>query len=132
MWTIPLSAAGTSYSRVRPVGPGAGRLDTETGSDSLPVPSPLLHAEIDSVPEQAAPGFAELERLEYTRNVVDEALRLYPPGWMLSRRTIGADTLSGYEIPPGTDVLLCIYLLHRHPRYWKEPQAFRPERFWNW
>jgi cytochrome P450 len=94
-----------------------------------PAAEKLLHAEIDSVEEQAAPGFTELENLEYTRSVVDEALRLYPPGWMLSRRTIEADTLSGYQIPPGTDVLLCIYLLHRHPRYWKEPQNFRPERF---
>jgi cytochrome P450 len=61
--------------------------------------------------------------------VVDEALRMYPPGWLLSRRTIGQDILSGYEVPPGTDVLLCLYLLHRHPRYWKEPETFRPERF---
>jgi cytochrome P450 len=94
-----------------------------------PAAEALLHAEIDAAAEQDAPGFAALEQLSYTKNVVDEALRLYPPGWMLSRRTIGADTLSGFEIPPGTDVLMCIYLLHRHPRYWKEPQAFRPERF---
>ena len=39
------------------------------------------------------------------------------------------DVLSGYDVPAGTDVLLCPYLLHRHPRYWKEPDAFRPERF---
>jgi cytochrome P450 len=88
-----------------------------------------LHAEIDAVPEQAAPGLSEMERLSYTKNVVDEALRMYPPGWLLSRRTIGQDILSGYEVPPGTDVLLCLYLLHRHPRYWKEPETFRPERF---
>jgi cytochrome P450 len=89
----------------------------------------LLHAEIDAAAEKSAPGLAEMEQLSYTRNVVDEALRLYPPGWLLSRRTIGPDTLSGFEVPPGTDVLLCPYLLHRHPRYWKEPDAFRPERF---
>jgi enediyne biosynthesis protein E7 len=89
----------------------------------------LLHAEIDAAAEKAAPSLAEMEQLAYTRNVVDEALRLYPPGWLLSRRTIGPDTLSGFEVPPGTDVLLCPYLLHRHPRYWKEPDAFRPERF---
>ncbi len=88
-----------------------------------------LHAEVDAVPEQPAPGLSEMEQLSYTKNVVDEALRMYPPGWLLSRRTIGPDTLSGYEVPPGTDVLLCLYLLHRHPRYWKEPEAFRPERF---
>lgn len=94
-----------------------------------PAAEAKLHAEIDSVPEQAAPGLADLDQLAYTRNVVDEALRMYPPGWMLARRTIGPDTLSGYPVPPDTDVLLCLYLLHRHPRYWKEPEVFRPERF---
>jgi cytochrome P450 len=88
-----------------------------------------LHAEIDAVAEKRKPSLSEMEALSYTRNVVDEALRLYPPGWLLSRRTIGPDTLSGYQVPPGTDVLLCPYLLHRHPRYWKDPDAFRPERF---
>jgi cytochrome P450 len=89
----------------------------------------LLHAEIDAAAEKSAPSLAEMEALPYTKNVVDEALRLYPPGWLLSRRTIQRDVLSGFEIPAGTDVLLCPYLLHRHPRYWKEPAAFRPERF---
>ena len=89
----------------------------------------LLHAEIDATPDKRDPSLSEMEQLSFTKNVVDEALRLYPPGWLLSRRTIGPDTLSGFEVPPGTDVLLCPYLLHRHPRYWKDPDAFRPERF---
>ena len=89
----------------------------------------LLHAEIDAAEEKGAPSLADMESLSYTKNVVDEALRLYPPGWMLSRRTIAPDVLSGYEVPAGTDVLVSPYLLHRHPRYWKEPQNFRPERF---
>lgn len=89
----------------------------------------LLHAEIDAAAEKNEPSLSDMEALSYTKNVVDEALRLYPPGWLLSRRTIGADTLSGFEVPPGTDVLLCPYLLHRHPRYWTEPDTFRPERF---
>jgi cytochrome P450 len=89
----------------------------------------LLHAEIDATEEKAAPSLADMEALTYTKNVCDEALRMYPPGWLLSRRTIAPDTLSGHSVPAGTDVLLCLYLLHRHPRYWKEPEAFRPERF---
>jgi cytochrome P450 len=89
----------------------------------------LLHAEIDATDEKSAPSLSDMESLSYTKNVVDEALRLYPPGWLLSRRPIAADTLSGFEVPAGTDVLLSPYLLHRHPRYWKDPAAFRPERF---
>jgi enediyne biosynthesis protein E7 len=89
-----------------------------------------LHAEIESVPEEdTPPSLAQMEALPYTQQVVNEALRLYPPGWLLSRRTIGADVLAGFAVPAGTDVLLSPYLLHRHPRYWLEPDAFRPERF---
>ena len=88
-----------------------------------------LHAEIDAAAEIAAPTVSEMDSLGYTRSVIDEALRLYPPGWLLSRRTIEADVLGGYPVPAGTNVLLPLYLLHRHPRYWKEPDRFWPERF---
>ena len=88
-----------------------------------------MHAEIEATPEMTAPGLGQMEELQYTQNVINEALRLYPPGWLLSRRSVAADVLSGYEMPAGTDVLLSPYLLHRHPQYWKEPDAFRPERF---
>jgi cytochrome P450 len=88
-----------------------------------------LHAELDAAPGLAAPTLAEMEALAYTSQVVNEALRLYPPGWLLSRRTVAADVLGGFAVPAGTDVLLPLYLLHRHPRYWKEPDRFWPERF---
>jgi cytochrome P450 len=88
-----------------------------------------LHAELDAAPELPAPGLPAMEALGYTSQVVSEALRLYPPGWLLSRRTIEADVLGGYPVPAGTNVLLPLYLLHRHPRFWAEPEAFRPERF---
>ena len=88
-----------------------------------------LHAEIDATPEMTAPGLAQMETLAYTQQVVNEALRLYPPGWLLSRRTIEADVLGGFSIPPGANVLLPLYLLHRHPRFWKDPDVFWPERF---
>ncbi len=58
-----------------------------------------LHAELDAAPVETAPGLAQMEALKYTHAVIDEALRLYPPGWILSRRTIAADTLGGYEVP---------------------------------
>jgi len=88
-----------------------------------------LHAELDAAPEMAAPSLAQMEALAFTSQVVNEALRLYPPGWLLSRRTVAADVLGGFAVPPGTNVLLPLYLLHRHPRYWKDPDRFAPERF---
>jgi cytochrome P450 len=88
-----------------------------------------LHAELDGVPDETAPGLARMEQLTYAGQVINEALRLYPPGWLLSRRTLQPDVLCGYEIPAGTNVLLPLYLLHRHPRYWQDPDTFLPERF---
>lgn len=88
-----------------------------------------LHAELDTAGEQSTPGLAQMEALVYTQQVVNEALRLYPPGWLLSRRAIEPDVLCAHTIPAGADVLFSPYLLHRHPRFWQEPEKFRPERF---
>ncbi|HKT71399.1 MAG TPA: cytochrome P450 [Steroidobacteraceae bacterium] len=88
-----------------------------------------LHAELDAAPLWAAPSLEQMESLAYTQQVINEALRLYPPGWLLSRRAVEPDTLGGYEIPAGANVLLPLYLLHRHPRFWKDPDSFLPERF---
>ncbi|HXZ60979.1 MAG TPA: cytochrome P450 [Steroidobacteraceae bacterium] len=88
-----------------------------------------LHAELDAAPELTAPSLTQMEALSYTSQVVNEALRLYPPGWLLSRRTIAADVLGGFAVPAGSNVLLPLYLLHRHPRFWKDPDRFWPERF---
>jgi cytochrome P450 len=88
-----------------------------------------LHAELDAAPRESAPSLAHMEQLAYTQQVINEALRLYPPGWLLSRRTVQPDVLSGYPVAAATNVLLPLYLLHRHPRYWKDPDRFLPERF---
>ena len=88
-----------------------------------------LHAEIASQPLPPAPSLAQVEALPCAQQVLNEAMRLYPPGWLLSRRTIGPDVLGGYPIPPGSNVLLPLYLLHRHPRYWSDPDRFQPQRF---
>ncbi|MFO1427994.1 MAG: cytochrome P450 [Steroidobacteraceae bacterium] len=88
-----------------------------------------LHASLDAAPAYESLQLLQAEELGYARQVCDESLRLYPPGWLLSRRTLAADVLGGYEVPAGTDVLLAPYLLHRHPRYWQDPERFLPERF---
>jgi cytochrome P450 len=73
--------------------------------------------------------WANAQSLEFTRQVVEETLRLYPPVWLLPRKSIADDRLGGYEIPAGSGVLLCVYLLHRHPAFWKQPLEFLPKRF---
>ena len=88
-----------------------------------------LEAESD---KQAADGVLSLdaaESLSYTHQVLQESLRMYPPGWLLTRRSVEADELGGYAIAPRTDVFLSPYLLHRHPEFWSDPEAFQPERF---
>ena len=88
-----------------------------------------LHREIDTVCPDAPQSIEQLEELKFARRFFDEVLRLYPPGWLLSRRTIAADSLGGYEIPPRTNVLLPLFLVHRDARFWREPDTFQPERF---
>lgn len=88
-----------------------------------------LHAEIDALPRDSAPALTQLETLVYAPQILKEVLRLYPPGWLLSRRAIGADALGGFDVPAGTDVLIPLYLIHRDPRFWQDPEVFRPERF---
>ena len=65
----------------------------------------------------------------WTRAVVDESLRLYPPAWALSRRSTAEDVLGGHAVPVGTLVIISPWLVHRHPERWPDPEAFRPERF---
>jgi len=87
-----------------------------------------LEAEADGVTARQL-GLDAAESLAFTHQVLQEALRLYPPGWLLTRRTIEADELGGFAIGPRTDVFISPYLLHRHPEFWSEPEEFRPERF---
>jgi cytochrome P450 len=76
------------------------------------------------------PATAEdLPALPLTRQIVDEALRLYPPAAFLSRTAQTADTLLGREVKRGDTVILPIYALHRHHALWRDPDAFDPSRF---
>jgi cytochrome P450 len=68
-------------------------------------------------------------QLPWTRAVVDEALRLYPPAWALSRRSREADVIGGQIVPPGTTVIISPWLLHRRSDIWYDSAGFRPERF---
>ena len=87
-----------------------------------------LHRELDALEEQREPSLAVSESLSYTRRVIDEALRLYPPVWVISRKSLGPDRLAGFEIPAGVELLLSPYLVHRHPKFWNQPEQFDPDR----
>jgi cytochrome P450 len=88
-----------------------------------------LAAEADSVAPEAGLRLDAAESLSFTHQVVQEALRLYPPGWLITRRAVEADELGGFAIAPRTDVFISPYLLHRHPQFWSEPEKFLPQRF---
>ena len=88
-----------------------------------------LQAEADRTAAGQTLGLDAAEALQFTHQVLQESLRLYPPGWLITRRTLEADELGGFPIAPRTDVFISPYMLHRHPAYWSEPEEFRPERF---
>ena len=75
------------------------------------------------------PGFRHLPQLSFVKQVIDETMRLYPPGWLLTRRCVTDDKIGPYHVPAGTDLFISPYVMHRHPEYWNEPAAFKPERF---
>lgn len=69
------------------------------------------------------------EQLPWTRAVVDESLRLFPPGWVISRKATQADSVGGQAVPVGTLAIISPWLLHRNADSWPDPSEFRPERF---
>ena len=96
----------------------------------MPAALATLEAEVDEVlGERFAPAFEDLERLPYARMVAEEAMRLYPPAYVFSRRAAGDDQLGPFRMPAGAHIVISPYALHRRPDYWPEPDAFWPERF---
>ncbi|MGW4021564.1 cytochrome P450 [Streptomyces sp. NPDC005009] len=75
------------------------------------------------------PDADDLHKLTYTTQVIQEAMRLYPPVWILPRIAQQADEVGGFPVPAGADVLVCPYTLHRHPDLWDDPERFDPGRF---
>ena len=94
-----------------------------------PVAERGLHAEVDEVAEADLGTPETVERLPYTRAVVDECLRLYPPAWVVTRRCLRPDVLSGHEVPTDATVILSPYVTQRDARFWQRPERFDPGRF---
>jgi cytochrome P450 len=94
-----------------------------------PAAQQRLHAELDAVLAGREPAWGDLPALTWTRAVVDEALRLFPPAWVLSRRALTDDVVDGVAVPSGTVVILSPWLLHRRADVFADPERFDPERF---
>ncbi|MBL8165371.1 MAG: cytochrome P450 [Anaerolineae bacterium] len=89
-----------------------------------------LHDEVDRVLGGRMPTLDDMPNLPYTDYVLKEAMRLYPPAWILNGRQASADAeIGGYTIPKGATVWVSPYVMHRDPRYFDAPEAFRPERW---
>ena len=91
-----------------------------------------LKEEIDGVLHGQAPSFADMRRLPYTLQVLNETMRLYPPAYAIGRKALEEDWLGEYYVAPDMNVVLNIYGIHHHPAYWADPHAFKPERFSNY
>jgi cytochrome P450 len=85
--------------------------------------------EVDQVLGGRMPTHDDLAQLIWTRMVLEESLRLYPPVWLIPRQAVADDEISGYLVASGSHVLISPYILHRHLLHWTEPEMFNPERF---
>ncbi|MGI5472151.1 cytochrome P450 [Streptomyces sp. CA-132043] len=88
-----------------------------------------VHDEVDRTLAGRTATPADLDGLDYTRRVVHEVLRMYPPGWFFTRVTTTETTLAGHRLPAGTALLYSAYLLHHRPDLFPDPERFDPDRW---
>jgi cytochrome P450 len=88
-----------------------------------------LSSELNAVPGSGSPEIGDLAKFVYTRQVIEETLRLYPAGWLMTRAALKDDRLGDYFVPAGTEIYISPYLIQRHPAFWEAPDRFNPDRF---
>lgn len=88
-----------------------------------------VRAEVTDVVGDRIPTLDDLPKLKYTTRVLEETLRFYPPAWIFEKQALGPDTVGGYRIDPKTILAISPYTMHRHPKYWENPETFDPDRF---
>jgi cytochrome P450 len=86
-----------------------------------------LSSELNTL--KAFSEISDLPKFLYTRQIIDEVMRLYPAGWLLTRKALHHDKLGEYFVPAGTEIYVALYFLQRHPDLWEEPDRFDPDRF---
>jgi unspecific monooxygenase len=91
---------------------------------------PATQEELATEAKAAVSGGAlDIDRLKFTRAVIDETMRLYPPAFLIARAAAGADNIAGRPVAPKDVILIAPWLLHRHEKLWQDPAAFMPQRF---
>ena len=88
-----------------------------------------LHDEVDRVLQGRLPGVADLPALSFTEKVVTEAMRLYPPAWIIGRRAIAEYPIGEYVAPPRTIMIMSPFIVHHDARHYAEPDRFHPDRW---
>jgi cytochrome P450 len=88
-----------------------------------------IRHEFDSVLGEAPLTYSDVPKFEFATQVIQEALRLYPPFWMVDRMALADDRVGDLAIPKGSTVVVFIYGAHHSPQYWENPESFDPERF---
>ncbi len=88
-----------------------------------------LHAEVDAALQGRAATAADVETLVYTRAVMAEAMRLYPPAWGMARTAMREVQITGQTVPADAILLVSQWVTHRDPRWWPDPESFTPERW---
>ncbi len=88
-----------------------------------------ITSEIEHVLAGQTPTFTDLTQLSYTRQVIEEALRIYPPAWVIDRVALEEDEVAGLILPKGALMIIYVYGTHHDPDLWEAPEAFNPERF---
>ncbi len=94
-----------------------------------PIAERALHEEVDRVTGDRMPTMEDLPQLPMTRAVVAESMRLYPPAYIVGRRSTEPYSVGGFDFPARTIFLAPQFIVHRDPRWWPEPEKFRPERW---
>ncbi len=89
----------------------------------------LLNESCELLPDASTVTHARAADMTYTQQVLEETLRLFPPVWLFTRRSHVDDEIGEFDVPPGTDIYLSPYVLHRTEHYWADPDVFNPDRF---
>jgi cytochrome P450 len=97
--------------------------------DQHPTERQRVITEVDAVLQGRTPTWDDIPRLQHLNRVILEAMRLYPPAYIIGRECISPTTAGGYPVKVGETMLINVYGIHRHPDFWEAPNAFYPDRF---